>query len=298
MELYSDGPPRSRIKRMFGSLCNWPSLPEERSCACGCFNSIIEIMQELRTAAFEHAVIEALKSELRNRLSVYSWINKQFFTPEDAKIQSWILSWIIDFAIICDLRSKTLQPLYSMKDVFRPRLVSVEEENTNLALGAQGSRVIVSAVIPSSDADRAKVLENDVILEINGAVIGAPCDIIANAGSKRFQYIRTDARQESGEINTTFRVTLQPDRRYINFGLWAASKSQPELLGYGSMHLYACLAHCLEAEGPTIISLPLGHPDRMTSKLVPRTLQKHIRALGFNSRLCHGNIELRMTVIR
>ncbi|XP_022662170.1 chymotrypsin-like protease CTRL-1 isoform X8 [Varroa destructor] len=44
------------------------------------------------------------------------------------------------------------------------------------------------------------------------------------------------------------------------------------------------------------MNVPLGHPDRMKSKMVPRPLQKHLGVPGFNSRLCHGNIELRMTV--
>lgn len=324
-------------------------------------------------------------------------LQKRFITQNDVEIQSRLLSWIIDAAIILDIRSKTLQPRYSMKDQLRPRqwpmlqlpeavhkpglmimvdivrvtnlqprvinknifciataencpwihmdlvdlqplarlelfiertnpqfpgLVIVDEENSNLALGVQGSRVIVATVVPDSDADRAKLLESDVIVEVNGiavknsqhtatlldessavaaviverrvqfkwsrthfrhlprersirlatlqescqypqstttsganfkAVIGTPCEIIANAVSRRFQYVRTDARPATADMNTSFKVKLHPDRNYLNFGFWAAVKPEPELVGYGSMHLYACLAHCLEAEGPTIV---------------------------------------------
>lgn len=480
---------------MLGSFCRWPSAPQERNCACGCINHLIEYVQDLRLASIETVIVELLKRELRNRLALYTFLTihlwrleigtdsprivalrkiagtalganasfeyngrfhvelvvnlpkfverlglaerltckltlekiagcilisfcddpyphmrfsfrrmprfellKRFVTPNEVEIRSRILSWIIDAAVILDIRRKSLQPRYSMKDHFRPKqwhllqlpeavhkqgliiivdiirvtnlqprsscrnvfciataenhpwihmdlidlqplcrfelviervtpyfpgMVTIDEENTNLALGVQGSRVIVSAVVPDGDADRARLLEQDVIIEVNGihvrnsqhtatlldesvsaasikverrvqfrwsrthyrhlpreksirlstlqeschysqsatttgtnfkAMIGTPCEIIANAVSRRFQYIRTEARSAAVDINATFRVRLHPDRKYLNFGLWAALKPEPELLGYGSMHLYACLAHCLEAEGPTIVS--------------------------------------------
>ncbi|XP_022662166.1 uncharacterized protein LOC111250747 isoform X5 [Varroa destructor] len=439
LELFSDGPPRLRIKRNFQVelIANLPGIVEriglptqltikvtlERFAGC-------ILVTFVNTNPYPH-----MRFSFR-RMPRFV-LRKTFISPENVEIQSRILSWIIDFAIIFDIRSKTLQPLYSMKDTLRPRqwhllqipeavhkqgivlnveiirvtrvlcrnekifciatvenapwihmdlvdlepacrftisiqrsnlfpgLVSVDEDNPNIALETPGSRVVICSVIPNSDADRANILERDVIIEVNGitvmnaqhaatlldnsgnvaviiverkiafkwsrthfrllprersirlstlqetceypqsptttgvnfkAVIGTPGEIILNASSKRFQYIRTDERRASTEINTAFKVKLNPDRKYINFGLWSAVKPEPELLGYGSMHLYACLAHCFEAQGPTIMNVPLGHPDRMKSKMVPRPLQKHLGVPGFNSRLCHGNIELRMTV--
>lgn len=126
------------------------------------------------------------------------------------------------------------------------------------------------------------------------AVLGTPDEIIANATAEGFQHMRTKEFDISQPIDQSITIPLSKENMYINFGIWVGSN----IVGYGSMLLNSCLGWCQETSGQMELRLPLGNPNDMGKKPLSRHLRRYADVPGFNIRLTHGEIVLKLQAVR